>query len=255
MAAAGPGREFHPGRRARGATGQGRDPHRRRTAAAPGRACRRARSTASSSPALSAPTSTFAAGSPSACSRRWRAERFVQVGNAAGLGVQRMLASAPRARGSRRTRRALPLCRAQHPGRVPEDFPAAHRLQHPHERYTVTASQGFHITIIGERINPGFKSTKALFDNSDLPGIQALAVRQAEAGASYLNVNIGARALTDPVFLVEVDPGDPGRGDDAAVVRLSRACRPRSCACRPTTAGAPAAPCPSSTRSPSTAGT
>ncbi len=67
----------------------------------------------------------------------------------------------------------------------------------------MTASQGFHITIIGERINPGFKSTKALFDNSDLPGIQALAIRQAEAGASYLNVNIGARALTDPVFLVE----------------------------------------------------
>ena len=61
----------------------------------------------------------------------------------------------------------------------------------------------FDITIIGERINPGFKSTKALFDNSDLAGIQALAVRQAEAGASYLNVNIGARALTDPAFLAE----------------------------------------------------
>ena len=67
----------------------------------------------------------------------------------------------------------------------------------------MTASQGFNITIIGERINPGFKSTKALFDNSDLPGIQALAVKQAEAGASCLNVNIGARALTDPVFLAE----------------------------------------------------
>ncbi len=64
-------------------------------------------------------------------------------------------------------------------------------------------SQAFDITIIGERINPGFKSTKALFDNSDLPGVQALAVRQAQAGASYLNVNIGARALTDPVFLTE----------------------------------------------------
>ena len=61
----------------------------------------------------------------------------------------------------------------------------------------------FDITIIGERINPGFKSTKALFDNSDLAGIQALAARQAEAGASYLNVNIGARALTDAAFLTE----------------------------------------------------
>lgn len=61
----------------------------------------------------------------------------------------------------------------------------------------------FDITIIGERINPGFKSTKALFDNSDLAGIQALAVKQAEAGASYLNFNIGARALTDTAFLTE----------------------------------------------------
>lgn len=60
------------------------------------------------------------------------------------------------------------------------------------------------LKIIGERINPGFKSTKALFDNEDLPGIQALAVRQAEAGASYLNVNIGARALTDPQWMAEV---------------------------------------------------
>ena len=62
----------------------------------------------------------------------------------------------------------------------------------------------FNIKIIGERINPGFKSTKALFDNSDLAGIQALALRQAEAGASYLNVNLGARALTDHAFLTEV---------------------------------------------------
>lgn len=59
------------------------------------------------------------------------------------------------------------------------------------------------LRIIGERINPGFKSTKSLFDNSDLPGIQALAIRQAKAGAAYLNVNIGARALTDSAFLTE----------------------------------------------------
>lgn len=63
---------------------------------------------------------------------------------------------------------------------------------------------GFELTIIGERINPGFKSTRALFENSDLAGIQALAVRQAEAGAAYLNVNIGARAFTDPTFMTEV---------------------------------------------------
>ena len=64
--------------------------------------------------------------------------------------------------------------------------------------------ENFNIKIIGERINPGFKSTKALFDNSDLAGIQALAVKQAEAGAAYLNVNIGARAMTDTGFMADV---------------------------------------------------
>ena len=65
-------------------------------------------------------------------------------------------------------------------------------------------NNGFAIRIIGERINPGFKSTKRLFDESDLPGLQALAVKQAEAGAAFLNVNIGARALTDTGFMAEV---------------------------------------------------
>jgi 5-methyltetrahydrofolate--homocysteine methyltransferase len=65
-------------------------------------------------------------------------------------------------------------------------------------------NNGFNIGIIGERINPGFKSTRALFDNEDLPGIQALAIKQAEAGALYLNVNIGARALTDPGWMARV---------------------------------------------------
>ncbi len=60
------------------------------------------------------------------------------------------------------------------------------------------------LKLIGERINPGFKSTRALFDNEDIAGIQALAIKQTEAGASYLNVNIGARALTDPGWMAEV---------------------------------------------------
>ena len=63
---------------------------------------------------------------------------------------------------------------------------------------------GFALQIIGERINPGFKSVKALFDTEDLPAIQALALRQAQAGAAFLNVNIGARALTDPEFMARV---------------------------------------------------
>jgi 5-methyltetrahydrofolate--homocysteine methyltransferase len=68
----------------------------------------------------------------------------------------------------------------------------------------VTVSPDFAIRIIGERINPGFKSTRGLFDNEDIPGIQALAVKQAEAGASFQNVNIGARAMTDPEFMTKI---------------------------------------------------
>lgn len=65
-------------------------------------------------------------------------------------------------------------------------------------------NNGFNINIIGERINPGFKSTRALFDNQDLAGIQALAIKQAEAGARYQNVNIGAQAFTDPQWMARV---------------------------------------------------
>jgi 5-methyltetrahydrofolate--homocysteine methyltransferase len=64
--------------------------------------------------------------------------------------------------------------------------------------------QGFKLNILGERINPGFKSTRALFDNEDFAGIQALAVKQVEAGAFALNVNVGSRALHDSQFMVEV---------------------------------------------------
>ncbi|MFA4945654.1 MAG: dihydropteroate synthase [Lentisphaeria bacterium] len=60
------------------------------------------------------------------------------------------------------------------------------------------------LTIIGERINPGFRSSLALFEKSDLDGIRALAVEQVQKGARYLNVNIGNRALTDHAFMKAV---------------------------------------------------
>lgn len=60
------------------------------------------------------------------------------------------------------------------------------------------------LTIIGERINPGFASSNALFEREDIAGIQALARRQAEAGARYLNVNVGNRAVSDSRFMIEV---------------------------------------------------
>ncbi len=62
----------------------------------------------------------------------------------------------------------------------------------------------FGIRIIGERINPGFKSTRAMFENKDLASIQELAVKQEAAGAFALNVNIGAQAMVDQPFLVDV---------------------------------------------------
>jgi 5-methyltetrahydrofolate--homocysteine methyltransferase len=62
----------------------------------------------------------------------------------------------------------------------------------------------FKLKVLGERINPGFKSTRALFDNEDFAGIQALAVKQVEAGAFALNVNVGTRAKSDPQFMAEV---------------------------------------------------
>jgi len=67
----------------------------------------------------------------------------------------------------------------------------------------VTSSPGFNIAMIGDRINPGFKPTRVLVENHDIAGIQALAVRQVESGASYLDVTIGPRAFTDHGYLTE----------------------------------------------------
>lgn len=68
----------------------------------------------------------------------------------------------------------------------------------------MTHSDGFDLIVVGDRINPGFKSVRTLVDNNDLPGIQALAVKQVEAGASYLDVTIGPRAVNDAEFMMEV---------------------------------------------------
>src|SRR6516165_3752906 len=67
----------------------------------------------------------------------------------------------------------------------------------------VTQYDGFNLIVIGDRINPGFKAVKVLVDNNDFAGIQALAVRQVEAGASYLDITIGPRAAHDSVFMAD----------------------------------------------------
>jgi cobalamin-dependent methionine synthase I len=60
------------------------------------------------------------------------------------------------------------------------------------------------LTIIGDRINPGFKNTNVLLEKEDINGIQDLAKRQVSAGATILDVTIGPRAYEDSRFLIEV---------------------------------------------------
>jgi 5-methyltetrahydrofolate--homocysteine methyltransferase len=60
------------------------------------------------------------------------------------------------------------------------------------------------LTIIGERINPGFLSSKALLESQDIKGLQELAVAQVHKGAKYLTINVGEQAVKDPAFLAAV---------------------------------------------------
>ena len=60
------------------------------------------------------------------------------------------------------------------------------------------------VSIIGDRINPGFKATKALIEAEDIPGLQALAIRQVQAGAWCLDITVGPRGYQDSHFLTEV---------------------------------------------------
>jgi len=60
------------------------------------------------------------------------------------------------------------------------------------------------LKIIGERINPGFKSSKALLDARDIPGLQQLARDQVAKGAEYLTVNFGQWIDHDRSFIPEL---------------------------------------------------
>lgn len=68
----------------------------------------------------------------------------------------------------------------------------------------MTNPNPFNLIVIGDRINPGFKSVKALLDKEDFAGLQAVAIKQVETGASYLDVQAGPRAATDPDFMARV---------------------------------------------------
>lgn len=61
------------------------------------------------------------------------------------------------------------------------------------------------LMLIGDRINPqGFKSTARMIEADDIAGLQALAVRQVEAGSNFVDVTIGPRGYKDIDFLKKV---------------------------------------------------
>ncbi len=57
------------------------------------------------------------------------------------------------------------------------------------------------LTIIGESINDSVPSTTKLFDAGDIEGLKALAKAQDEAGAGYIDVNVGLRT---PEFMARM---------------------------------------------------
>ena len=64
--------------------------------------------------------------------------------------------------------------------------------------------------LIAERINGMFTDVKQAIANKDKKVIQDLAKRQTEAGASYLDVNVGtAAADQEPPWLVEYSARRP----------------------------------------------
>jgi len=80
------------------------------------------------------------------------------------------------------------------------------------------------LTIIGESINDSVPSTKKLFEANDLNGLKELAKSQAEGGAAYIDVNVGARSgefLADMIRQVQgvttkpisVDTPDPAMAE------------------------------------------
>lgn len=58
------------------------------------------------------------------------------------------------------------------------------------------------LTIIGERINPGFSSSRSLIEGRDLPALAALAREQVRKGASLINLNAGTDGERDVDFAV-----------------------------------------------------
>jgi 5-methyltetrahydrofolate--homocysteine methyltransferase len=63
------------------------------------------------------------------------------------------------------------------------------------------------LMMIGERISPGYKSVRAMIDSSDIAGLQEVARKQTDTGATYLDVHLGTRGATDLPFVEQVIRG------------------------------------------------
>ena len=146
-------------------------------------------------------------------------DRFSQVGNAAGVGVRQLLASRKTRAQARELAQRCRYVELSTRGDFQKSF--LHNIGFKQQESVVTSLPGFGIAMIGDRINPGFKSTKLLLDNEDMAGVQALAVKQVDAGASALDVTIGPRGATDFDILGEGRARHPGRGNGGAVLRFA----------------------------------
>ena len=60
------------------------------------------------------------------------------------------------------------------------------------------------LSIIGERVNPGYASSKKLIEARDVAGLQELARAQAAKGAVLINVNLGCEVERDPSFMTDM---------------------------------------------------
>jgi len=60
------------------------------------------------------------------------------------------------------------------------------------------------LTIIGERINPGFAGSRKLLDNMDIEGLSKLAVSQVQKGAKCLTINVGENPAQRLDFLQDL---------------------------------------------------
>jgi len=57
------------------------------------------------------------------------------------------------------------------------------------------------LTIIGERINPGFRTSKELLDSEDIEELAKLAIDQVNKGAGLLTINVGENPMARTDFL------------------------------------------------------